>query len=46
MSVVDPGTPVRACFRPAAGGAEECFGTRPDQAALTGPTVSTIPTVP
>ncbi|MEV7733099.1 DUF2690 domain-containing protein [Streptomyces sp. NPDC088921] len=26
MSVVSPGTPVQACFSPAAGGEKECFG--------------------
>ncbi|MFJ9104534.1 helix-turn-helix domain-containing protein [Streptomyces sp. NPDC102405] len=26
MSVIGPGTPVQACFSPAAGGAKECFG--------------------
>jgi hypothetical protein len=35
MSVVSPGTSMRACFSPAAGGPKECFRTRADQAPAT-----------
>ncbi|MFD6291639.1 helix-turn-helix domain-containing protein [Streptomyces sp. NPDC060205] len=35
MNVVNPGTPVQACFSPAAGGAKECVRARPDQAVAT-----------
>ncbi|PSM44761.1 XRE family transcriptional regulator [Streptomyces dioscori] len=31
MNVVNPGTSVQACFRPAAGGAKECVRARQDQ---------------
>ncbi|MEU0038216.1 helix-turn-helix domain-containing protein [Streptomyces sp. NPDC006333] len=34
MSVVSPGTSVQACFSPAAGGGNECFETRTDQAVF------------
>ncbi|MET7731988.1 DUF2690 domain-containing protein [Streptomyces sp. NPDC005402] len=33
MSVVSPGTPVQACFSPAAGGERECFEAHPLSAA-------------
>ncbi|MFJ5271127.1 DUF2690 domain-containing protein [Streptomyces sp. NPDC088358] len=34
MSVVSPGTSVQACFSPAAGGGNECFEARTDQAVF------------
>jgi len=37
MSVLGPGTPVQACFSPAAGGEKECFEARFTAGAVTAP---------